>query len=102
MGSSSHLFWEEMALARRQRQIIAWGNGRWRVCVSIYRDHRTRRRKKLDGTIRDDFRAAQHYLNTRLEDRDQAKGQDAERLTLSQYLDRWLELAARMKLRAKS
>ncbi len=91
-----------MALARRQRQIIARGNGRWLVCVSICRDHRTRRCKKLDGTIRDGVRAAQRDLVPRLEESDQAREPDAARLTLNQYLDRWLELAVRLKLRAKS
>ena len=91
-----------MALARRQRQIIARGNGRWLVCISICRDHRTRRRKKLEGIIRDDVRAAQRILISRPEESDQARELDAARQTLNQYPDRWLELAVRLKLRAKS
>jgi integrase len=41
-------------------------------------------------------------LISRLEASDQAGELVAARLTLNQYLDRWLELAARLKLRAKS
>jgi integrase len=93
-------------LARKHGQIIARGEGRWLVRVSLGRDHQNRRRKYLNRTPRGGFRAAQNHLIIRLEERDQAREPDAElaaaRLTLNQYLDRWLELAARPKLRAKS
>ncbi|MGB8029850.1 MAG: tyrosine-type recombinase/integrase [Terracidiphilus sp.] len=89
-------------MARKRGQIIARGNGRWLVCVSIGRDHRTRQRKYLNRTDGDGFRATQHDPIIRLEERDQAREPDAARLTLNQYLDRWLELAARPKLREKS
>jgi hypothetical protein len=89
-------------LARKNGQIIARGEGRWLVRVSQGRDRETGRRKYLNRTIRGGFRAAQRYLNTRLEERCKGRGLEGEGLTLNEYLDRWLELAARPKLRAKS
>jgi integrase len=89
-------------LARKNGQIIARGAGRWLVRVSQGRDRETGRRRYLNRTIRGGFRAAQRYLNTRLEERCRGGGLDRERLTLNQYLDRWLELAVRPKLRTKS
>jgi integrase len=89
-------------LARRQGQIIPRGDHRWLVRVYLGRDPETRRRKYRSRTIRGSFRAAQHYLNTRLEERDQGGELAGEDLTLNQYLDRWLELAAWPKLRAMS
>jgi integrase len=89
-------------LARKHGHIIAQGEGRWLVCISLGRDHRTRQRKYLNRTLKNGVRAAQNDLIIRLEKREQAREPDAARLTLNQYLDRWLELAARPKLRAKS
>ena len=66
------------------------------------RNQETRRRKYLNRTIRGGFRAAQHYLNTRLEELDRGRELDSVELTLNQYLDRWLELAVQPKLRSKS
>jgi len=89
-------------LARKNGQIIARGAGRWLVRVSLGRDRETGRRRYLNQTIRGGFRAAQRYLNLRLEERCGGGGLEGERLTLNQYLDRWLELAARPRLRTKS
>ena len=89
-------------MSRKQGQIVARGNQRWLVRVSLGRDPETCRRKYQSRTVRGSFRAAQHYLNTRLEERDQGRELAGADLTLNQYLDRWLELAARPKLRAKS
>ena len=92
----------ECALARKNGQIIARGAGRWLVRVSLSRDRETGRRRYLNRTIRGGFRAAQRYLNSRLEERCRGEGLEGEGLTLNQYLARWLELAARPKLRTKS
>lgn len=89
-------------MVRKNGQIIARGAGRWLVRVSLGCDPETGRRKYLNRTIRGGFRAAQRYLNSRLEERCRGTGLEGEGLTLNQYLDRWLELAARPKLRTKS
>ena len=51
-------------MARKNGQIIARGEGRWLVRVSLGRDRETGQRKYLNRTIRGGFRAAQHFLNT--------------------------------------
>ncbi len=89
-------------MSRKQGQIVARGNQRWLVRVSLGRDAETGRRKYRSRTICGSFRAAEHHLNNQLEERDQGREPAGEDLTLNQYLDRWLELAAQPKLRAKS
>ena len=89
-------------MVRKNGQIIARGAGRWLVRVSLGHDRETGRRRYLNRTIRGGFRAAQRYLNLRLEERCRGGELEGEGLTLNQYLDRWLELAARPKLRTKS
>ncbi len=89
-------------MTRRQGQIIPRGDQRWLVRVSFGRDPETRQRKYRSRTICGSFRSAQHYLNARLAECDQGRELAGEDLTLNQYLDRWLELAAWPKLRAKS
>src|ERR1039458_7367419 len=87
---------------RRQGQIIPRGDQRWLVRVFLGRDPETHRRTYSNRTLRGSFRAAQHYLNARLAECDQGRELAGEDLTLNQYLDRWLALAARPRLRAKS
>ena len=89
-------------MSRKQGQIVARGNERWLVRVSLGRDAETGRRKYRSRTICGSFRAAQHHLNNQLEERDQGRELAEVDLTLNQHLDRWLELAARPKLRNKS
>lgn len=89
-------------MSRKQGQIVGRGNERWLVRFSLGRDAETGRRKYRSRTICGSFRAAQHHLNNQLEERDQGRELAGEDLTLNQYLDRWLELAARPTLRAKS
>ncbi len=89
-------------MARRQGQIIPRGDHRWLVRVFLGRDHETRRRIYSNRTLRGSFRAAQHYLNARLAECEQGTELLGATMTLNQYLDRWLELAARPKLKTKS
>jgi integrase len=89
-------------LARKNGQIIARGDGRWLVRVYLGRDQKTCRRKYLNRTIRGGFRAAQHFLNAQLKKSDQGRELDLDRLTVNEYLDRWLKLAVQPKLRSKS
>jgi len=72
------------------------------VRLSLGRDQVTGRRRYLNRTIRGWFRAAQHYLNARIEECDQGRKLDGECVNLNRYLGRWLELAVQPKLRAKS
>ena len=89
-------------LGRRQGQIISRGDHRWLLRVFLGLNPETRRRRYQNRTVHGSFRAAEHHLNNQLEERDQGRELAREDLTLNQYLDRWLELAARPKLRNKS
>ncbi len=89
-------------MARKNGQIIARGEGRWLVRVSLGRDRETGLRMYLNRTIRGGFRAAQNYLNHRLEEHDVGRELEETGLPLNKYLDRWLKLAVQPKLRSKS
>jgi integrase len=89
-------------LARRQGQIIPRGDHRWLVRVFFGRDHLTRRRMYLSRTVHGSFRAAQQYLSAKITECEQSRELDGAKMTLNQFLDRWLEIAARPKLRTKS
>ncbi len=89
-------------MARRQGQIIPRGDHRWLVRVYQGRDPVTRRRTYHSRTVHGSFRAAQHVLNTRLAECEPVRELVGAQMTLNQFLDRWLELAARPKLRKKS
>ncbi len=89
-------------MARRQGQIIPRGDQRWLVRVYQGRDPDSGRRRYLNHTIRGGFRAARHYLTTRLAACEPAREFAGAAIALNPYLDRWLDLAARPKLRTKS
>ncbi len=89
-------------MTRRQGQIIPRGDHQWLVRVFLGRDPETRRRIYSNRTLSGSFRSAQHYLSGRLAECEQGRELAGEDLTLNQDLDRWLELAARPKLRNKS
>ena len=89
-------------MRRRQGQIIPRGDHRWLVRIFLGLDPETRRRRYSSRTLRGSFRSAQHYLNARLAECERGRELAGEDLTLNQYLDRWLELAARPKLQNKS
>jgi integrase len=98
----SAFYRKEESIARKQGQIISRGDQRWQVRVYLGRDPDSGRRRYLNHTIRGSFRAAQHFLNTRLAKRGQGRELANPAMTLNQYLDRWLEMAARPRLRTRS
>ena len=89
-------------MARRQGQITPRGDHRWLVRVYLGLNHETRRRRYVNRTVRGSFRSAQQYLNAKITECKESRELDGVHLTLDQYLDRWLELAAQPKLRTKS
>jgi integrase len=89
-------------LARRQGQIILRGDHRWLVRIYLGLDPETRRRRYSNRTVRGSFHAAQNVLNTQLAACANGSELVGAQMTLNQYLDRWLELAVRPKLRSKS
>jgi hypothetical protein len=89
-------------MARKVGQIIRRGIRTWLVRVYSGLDPETKMRKYLNQTIYGGLRDAQAQLNKMLGERDRGRKLDSSRQTLNQYLDCWLELCAKPRLRAKS
>lgn len=78
------------------------GRHRWLVRVFVGRDHETRRRRYLSRTVHGPIRQAQSYLTKVLRERDLGRRVEGITVTLDEFLDRWLDTAAKPKLRDKS
>ena len=89
-------------MARKTGQIIGRAPRTWVVRVYVGRDAETKKRKYLNKTIHGGLRDAQAHLNRMLGERDLGRNLDSSKQTLNQYLDRWLEVCAKPRLRAKS
>jgi integrase len=95
-------FREDLRLARKTGQIVGRGRQRWLVRVFLGRDRETRKRRYHSRIIRGRVRHAQTYLNKVLRERDLGRQVDCTDITLNEYLDQWLETAAKPRLREKS
>ena len=89
-------------MARRVGQIVSRGRRRWLVRVFLGRDRTTRKRRYHNRTIHGTSRRAHEYLTKMLRERDLGRGLEESEITLGEFLDRWLEMAAKPKLRDKS
>src|SRR5687767_14848190 len=82
-------------------QIVKRGERAWLVRVSRGRDASGKRRylnKTIHGTKRD----AQNYLNKKLTEKSTGTLIASTRLTLDEFLDKWLEVSARPRLRERT
>jgi integrase len=89
-------------LARKTGQIVGRGPRRWLVRVFLGRDRETRRRRYHNRTVHGTARRAQEYLTKALRERDLGRGLEGSEITLNEFFDRWLNNAAKPKLRQKS
>lgn len=89
-------------MPRRLGQIVSRGRQRWLVRVFLGRDRETRRRRYHNRTVRGSARRAQEYLTKMLRERDLGRGLEGSEITLNEFLDRWLDRAAKPRLRRKS
>ena len=89
-------------MSRRVGQIVSRGRQRWLIRVFLGRDRETRRRRYHNRTIHGSARRAQEYLTKMLRERDLGRGLEGSEITLNEFLDRWLETAAKPRLREKS
>jgi hypothetical protein len=80
-------------MARRVGQIIARGDRRWLIRVYLGRDHETKKRNHHNRTIHGSRREAQAYLTRKLRERDLGRDLEGAKITLNEYLDRWLKTA---------
>ena len=89
-------------MARKVGQIIARGDRRWLIRVYLGRDHETKKRNYHNRTIHGSMREAQTYLTRKLRERDLGRDLEGAKITLNEYLDRWLEIAVRARVRPKT
>jgi integrase len=89
-------------MAGKAGQIIARGERTWLVRVFMGRDSESGKRKYINKTIHGTLRDAQSYLSRTQRDRDLGVLFEPSRMSLDGYLDKWLETAAKPKLRAKT
>jgi hypothetical protein len=89
-------------MVRKIGQIIRRGSSTWLVRIYVGRDPETRRRKYVGKFIHGGLRSAQAHLNRMLAERDLGRNIRSSRQTVGQYLDHWLDICARPRLRAKS
>jgi hypothetical protein len=89
-------------MARKVGQIIARGDRRWLIRVYLGRDHETKKRNYHNRTVHGSMREAQTYLTRKLRERDLGRDLEGAKITLNEYLDRWLETAVRPRVRPKT
>jgi integrase len=89
-------------MARKVGQLIARGDRRWLIRVYLGRDHETKKRNYHNRTIHGSMREAQAYLTRKLRERDLGRDLEGAKITLNEYLDRWLETAVRPRVRPKT
>lgn len=89
-------------MARKIGQIIRRGPSTWLVRIYVGRNPETRKRRYIGKFIHGGLRSAQAHLNRMLAERDLGRNIISSRQTVGQYLDHWLEICARPRLRTKS
>lgn len=89
-------------MARPAGQIIQRGARLWLVRIFLGRDPATGRRKYHNKNVRGSKKDAQQYLTAALRDRDLGSFARPSSEPLGAYLDRWLETAAKPKLKART
>src|SRR5204863_8199212 len=90
------------SMARKVGQIIARGDRRWLIRVYLGRDHETKKRNYDNRTIHGPMREAQAYLTKKLRERDLGRDLEGAKITLNEYLDRWLETAVKPRVREET
>ena len=90
------------AVANKAGQIIARGERTWLVRIFMGRDPEYGKRQYHNKTVHGTRKDAQAYLNQAQRDRDLGMFFEPSRMSLDQYLDKWIETAAKPKLRAKT
>jgi integrase len=88
-------------MARKVGQIIARGDRRWLIRVYLGRDHETKKRNYHNRTIHGSMRA-QTYLTKKLRERDLGRDLEGAKITLNEYLDRWIQTAVKPRVREKT
>ena len=80
---------------------ITRGDRRWLIRVYLGRDHETKKRNYHNRTIHGPMRGAQAYLTRKLRERDLGRDLVGAKITLNEYLDRWIQTAVKPRVRGK-
>lgn len=83
-------------------QIFQQAEDSWTVRVYLGRDPGTGKRRYLNRTVRGRKKDAQRVLNDLLHAKDMGRLIEPSRMTLNKYLDEWLEVSARQRLRVRT
>lgn len=83
-------------------QIFQQAEDSWTVRVYLGRDPGTGKRRYLNRTVRGRKKDAQRVLNDLLHAKDMGRLIEPSRMTLNEYLDEWLEVSARQRLRVRT
>ena len=75
-------------------QIIPRGRNKWLVRIYVGRHPKTGKHKYVGKVINGTKKDAQAYLNAKLREQDMGQLIEPTKLTLKDYLDRWLTEAA--------
>jgi len=87
--------------AHKVGQIIARGDRRWLIRVYLGRNRETNKRNYHNRTIHGPMREAPTYLTRKLRERDPGRDLEGAKITLNEYLDRWLEAAVKPRCERK-
>ena len=91
-----------MSTTRRAGQIIQRGERTFLVRVYLGRDPETGKRDYHNKTIHGTKKDAQAYLNQILRDKDMGTYVQPSNMILDQFLDQWLETAAKPRVRERT
>lgn len=72
------------------------------IRVYLGRDRETNKRNYHNRTIHGPMREAQAYLTRKLRERDSGCDLEGAKITLNEYLNRWLETAVKPRVREKT
>jgi len=85
----------ERGMARKTGQIIRRGDNKFLCRIFLGRDEVTGRRKYHNATVRGTKKDAQRFINGVLREQDLGTFAEPSRMTLSEFLDRWLKESAK-------
>jgi integrase len=83
-------------------QLIQRAERKWLVRVFLGRDSQTGKRRYHNHTVRGTKKDAQKYLNGKLREIDLGTYIEASKVSLNEYLDQWLEAAAKPRVRERT
>src|SRR5438034_8907099 len=89
-------------MARKVAKSSHEATARWLIRVYLGRDRETQKRKYHNRTIHGPMREAQAYLTRKLRERDLGRDLEGAKITLNEYLDRWIQTAVRPRVREKT